>query len=251
MSKPTAPHLGLRIYTKVHRPKAEVLRQLADVGVGDIADAMHGIGAMNSRIVQLFTPMGRIFGPAITADLTPGDGMLMRPSIEAAQPGDILVVNAHGVTERAVLGGGVAMQMVRYGIKGLVVDGAVRDIEEFKALGLPVMARAVTPRSGTSATGYGECNLPIACGGVVVHPGDIVIGDSEGLVVVPRVWASALAASLGTTGHTAYAPEAIRTKLAAIAPNSPPQWTEKLQKSLKDRNATVIEDYYSDWREEV
>ena len=60
-----------------------------------------------------------------------------------------------------------------------------------------------------------------------------------------------LVASLGTTGHTAYAPEAIRTKLAAIAPNSPPQWTEKLQKSLKDRNATVIEDYYSDWREEV
>ena len=112
--------------------------------------------------------------------------------------------------------------------------------------GFFLRARAVTPRSGTSATGYGECNVPIACGGVVVHPGDLIIGDSEGLVVVPRIWIDALADSLGTTGHTAYDPGAIRDKLAAIPPGSKPQWNDKLQKSLIDRKATVIEDYYPD-----
>lgn len=225
--------LGLRIYRGIHRPDAAAMRRLAQAGIGDVCDAMRGMGVMDAAIAAAFAPMPRIFGPAVTVDLAPGDGMMLRAAVELAEPGDVIVANAHGVTARAILGGAVGMHMVHHGVAGLVVDGAVRDIREFRALGFPVMARAVTPRSGTSAGGYGEVNVPIACGGVVVHPGDLVIGDEEGLVVVPRRWVAAVADMAGHTDHSPYDPDGIRQQLAALPQGAPVPGIARVRKAME------------------
>jgi len=246
MAASSTPSRGLRIYTRIRRPDAAALRGLAQAGVGDISDAMHGLGVVDEGIRQVYTPMRRLCGPAVTVDLTPGNGFLLRAAIEVAQPGDVIVVSAHGATARAVLGGSVGMHMVHRGIAGLVVDGAVRDIAEFRALDFPVMARAVTPRSGTSNAGWGEVNIPVACGGAVVGPGDVVIGDEEGMVVVARRWAKAVLAMLGKTGHGEYAPETVRDRLAALPADTPPPGQAAIAKALAERHGTRIDGYYED-----
>lgn len=225
--------LGLRIYRRIRRPDAEAASRLREAGVGDICDAMRGMGVMDAAITAVYAPMPRIFGPAITVDLAPGDGMMLRAAVEVAEPGDVIIANAHGVTARAILGGSVGMHMVHRGVQGLVVDGAVRDVREFQALGLPVMARAVTPRSGTSAAGYGEVNIPVACGGVVVHPGDLVIGDGEGLVVVPRRWVGAVAGVAGHTDHAPYDPESIRQRLAELPTGAPVAGIARVRQAMQ------------------
>ena len=222
------------------------MRNLSRVGVGDISDAMHGMGVIDDGIHQTYAPMKQIFGPAITVDLTPGDGLMLRAVLDVARPGDVIVANAHGVPGRAVLGGTVAMHMVHRGVAGLIVDGAVRDVSEFRALGFPVMARSITPRSGTSAAGWGEVNVPIACGSAVVHPGDVVVGDEEGAVVVPRRWVQAVVNMLGRTGHGEYQPETIRDRLAALPSDAPTAGKDAIAKALAERNGTVVDGFYGD-----
>lgn len=237
---------GMRVFNKVNRPDAAILKRFENVGVGDLADCMHGIGAMDGAIHQVYSPMKRIFGTAVTVDLSPGDGLLLRAAIEAAKPGDVVVATSHGVTARALLGGAIGMHMVHRGIRGLIVDGAVRDVAEFRSLDFPVMARAVTPRSGTSPAGWGDVNVPIACGGAVVMPGDIVVGDDEGLVVVPRRSAAAVAGKLGNSGHAAYDPDNIRMTLAALKPGDQMPGIEHLRRAFADRGGIIEDRAYDD-----
>jgi regulator of RNase E activity RraA len=238
--------LGLRIYRRIRRPPAASLARLTHAGVGDVCDAMRGLNVMDPGISAAYQPCGRIFGPAITVDLAPGDGMMLRAALELAQPGDVIIANAHGVTARAILGGSVGMQMVHRGVAGLVVDGAVRDIGEFRAVGLPVMARAVTARSGTTGAGWGEVNVPVACGGVVVHPGDLVIGDEEGLVVVPRRWLDSVADTLGKTNHTPYDPASIRARLAALPADAPVTGIARVRKAMAEQGGLELEGPYGE-----
>ena len=233
------PPLGLRIYRRINRPDPAAMARLRQAGIGDVCDAMHGMGVMEGEIRAVYAPMGRVFGSAVTADLAPGDGMMLRAAVELARPGDVIVANAHGVTTRAILGGAVGMHMVHRGVAGLVVDGAVRDAEEFRALGLPVMARAVTPRSGTTAAGFGEVNVPVACGGVVVHPGDLVIGDGEGIVVVPRRYAGAVADAVGGTDHAPYDPAGIRDRLAALPADAEVAGIARVRRVMTEGGTTI------------
>jgi regulator of RNase E activity RraA len=174
-----------RLYAKVDRVDPAVIAAARKVATANLADAMHGLG-----VVQGLHPVGnrfgRIVGPAVTADVSPGDGSYSRIAMDLCQPGDVLVINAHGCSERAVLGGSVCIAARARGLAGIVVDGAVRDIGEIESVGLDVLARAVTPRSGTTESGWGEVNVPVAIGGVAVLPGDLVVADIEGCVVLPR-----------------------------------------------------------------
>lgn len=237
---------GFRIFRRIHRVDQDIVRALSTIGVGDLSDCMRGMGVMDSGIRAHYSPMPRLCGTAVTVDLSPGDGLLLRAAITTAQPGDVIVANGHGVTARAVLGGAVAMHMVHQGVKGLVVDGAVRDIAEFCALGFPVMARAVTPRSGSTAAGWGDVNVPIACGGVVVSAGDVIVGDEEGVVVVPRLAAAAVVREIGRTGHAVYDPASIRQRLAELTDDAKVPGSENLRRALKERRGVVIESAYED-----
>ncbi len=239
MSAPIPCTLGLRIFRRITRPDATAIARLAEGGTCDISDVMRGAGTMDGAIRAMYAPMKRIAGPAITVDLTPGDGMLLRAAIDAAQPGDVIVANAHGDVTRAILGGFIAMHMVHRGVAALIVDGAVRDVGEFRELGLPVMARGLTPRSGSTAAGWGEVNVPIACGSVVVHPGDAVIGDEEGIVVVPRRWVARVADNLGKAGHPSFAPGTIRERLAQMPKDAPVLGIERVHAAVRDRNGAM------------
>ncbi len=238
--------LGLRIYRTIERPDPADIARLAAAGPCELSDIARGAGTMDGAIRQLYSPMPIIAGPAITVDLTPGDGMMLRAAIDLAQPGDVIVVNAHGDVTRAILGGFVAMNMVQRGVQALIVDGAVRDITEFQELGLPVMARGITPRSGTTSSGWGEVNVPIACGGAVVHPGDAVIGDHEGLVVVPRRWVRMVADNLGNSGHPAFAPGTIRSHLATLPSGTPVQGIERVHTAIQTRKGVIHDGTYDD-----
>jgi RraA family protein len=244
VTKPEQCKLGLRIFTEVRRPAEEDLRALSGAGTCDLSDVMRGAGVMDSGLHPVYAPMKRIFGTAITVDLTPGDGLLLRAAIDAARPGDVIVVNAHGETSRAVLGGVIAMHMVKRGVAGLVVDGAVRDVAEFRELDFPVHARAVTPRSGTTSSGWGEVNVPVACGGTVVFPGDVVVADEEGLAVVPRLWAGEVARFVGRAGHPAFEPGTIQARLRDLPPDAPVLGIERVHRAVAERAGIIINDTY-------
>jgi regulator of RNase E activity RraA len=133
----------------------------------------------------------KILGPAVTVKCYPGDNLMVHKSLDVAQPGDVIVVDAGG-SPGAVLGELVSLKARHRGINGFVVDGLIRDVTAIRALGdFPVFARGVTP-IGPLHRGPGEINHPMCAGGIVVNPGDIVVGDLNGVIIVPREIASDL-----------------------------------------------------------
>ncbi len=153
-----------------------------------VADCMERAGVLRSDIRPLFD--ARFVGAALTVKLYPGDLVDCLDALAVAQKGDVIVVDAAGETETSIWGGLMAGLCQHKGVVGAVVDGAIRDIDEIKALGFPIFSRAIVPRSTHSPYSKRmepiEVNVPIHCGGVLLFPGDIVLADEIGVVVVPR-----------------------------------------------------------------
>jgi regulator of RNase E activity RraA len=126
-----------------------------------------------------------VCGIAVTVNARPGDNLLVHKALEIAQPGDVVVVSTNGSTTTAVFGELMGHTAKGANLGGIVVDGAIRDVDGLKELGFPAFSRSVTPGS-CDKDGPGEVNVPISCGNAVVMPGDIVIGDDDGVAVVPR-----------------------------------------------------------------
>jgi regulator of RNase E activity RraA len=124
-------------------------------------------------------------GVAVTVDARPADNLMVHKALEVAQPGDIVVVNTNGNTTSAVFGELMCRTAVGAKLGGIVVDGAIRDVDAITTLRFPAFSRALCA-GGCDKDGPGEINTPIACGNTVVMPGDIVVGDEDGVVVVPR-----------------------------------------------------------------
>jgi 4-hydroxy-4-methyl-2-oxoglutarate aldolase len=150
-----------------------------------LSDAQGGAQTMQSYIRPLF-PKLRMCGPAFTIRCFPGDNLMCHYSLYKASPGDVLVIDGGGYTEGCIWGGLTSLSAARRNLGGAIVDGAVRDLREIEQLGFPVYARATTPRSESKWVLRGEVGMPITCGGITVSPGDLVIGDEDGVVVVPR-----------------------------------------------------------------
>ncbi|HET9015897.1 MAG TPA: hypothetical protein VFN57_09885 [Thermomicrobiaceae bacterium] len=176
--------LGYRVYTRVERPDPDLVRALATHATPDLADAMNRANTLDPAIRSIFGPIPRVAGPAVTVAIPTGALSVLKEAVERTAPGDVLVVNACGNPTAAVIGGNICRGMVHRGVAGLVVDGALRDVSEIRADGLPSFARHVATFAGPK-DGPGEVNVPVACGGVVVNPGDIVVADEDGIVVVP------------------------------------------------------------------
>jgi len=149
-----------------------------------ISDAMQGLNNMDPAIKPLKEEY-RIAGRAFTVKMPVGDNLCVLRAIREANPGDILVVDAKGDTYRAIAGDFILGLAQTLGIQGIVVDGAIRDIVGTKQLNFPVFCRGTTVAASGKA-GWGEINVPISCGGTTVHPGDLIVGDADGVVVVPR-----------------------------------------------------------------
>ncbi len=153
-----------------------------------VADAQERAGVMRSYLRPL-TIEARFVGPALTVRLEPGNQVDCLDALAVAQPGDVIVVDAAGETETSVWGGLMSRLCKVKGVAGAVIDGAIRDTDETRDIGFPIFFKAITPRSThTPFSGRMEpieINVPIQCGGVLVKPGDIVLGDEIGVVVVP------------------------------------------------------------------
>lgn len=188
------PALG-RIVTTIERPPAGAVGRLSACYSGLVSDALGKLAAMHPDIRPM-APGMRLCGPAVTFH---GDDWTARKfAIELLQPGDVLVLAAGGCEDYACFGDFSATVARSRGASGVVVDGAIRDLDGIVGLGLPVFARGTTPRNRHYPAGPESClvNLPVACGGMIVNPGDVVIGDGDGVVVVPREIATDLADQL-------------------------------------------------------
>ena len=180
------PGPGFRIRTEIERPDPESIAGYADFDTPSISDLMNRLYTMVPAVRTMTAENLRILGPACTVKTFPGDNLMVHKSLDVAQPGDVVVVDASSSTLTAVLGDLVSAKARHRGIAGFVVDGNIRDLPAIRALGdFPVFARGVTP-IGPLHRGPGEVNFPISAGGIVVQPGDLIVGDLNGVVVVPR-----------------------------------------------------------------
>ena len=166
---------------------AEKLAQLSQLPTGNIADNNNRAprqGVMHSSIKPI-DPASHVLGRAVTARCYPGDNLALHQAIYTAKAGDVLVLDCHGYTEAGHFGDIMALACKVRGIAGVILDGSCRDSQDIKAMGFPMFVKAFNP-SGTVKKSLGEVNVPVICGGVEVRPGDIVAGDCDGVVVVPR-----------------------------------------------------------------
>ncbi|WP_071394103.1 RraA family protein [Bacillus tuaregi] len=148
-----------------------------------ISDALKGFNHMNTAIKPLKEAY-KVAGRAFTVNIPAGDNTGILRGIRDAKPGDVLVVDGKGYTERAVAGDFVISLAQVMGLQGIIIDGAIRDIQGIKDLDFPVFCRASTISASAKAA-PGELQVPISCGGVSVNPGDMIVGDADGVIVVP------------------------------------------------------------------
>lgn len=170
-----------RVYNTFHRPAKELIERFHDIPVANLDDCMGRLAAVHEDI----KPIGKagLVGPALTVKVAEGDNLMMHYAMDLVQEGDILVIDAGGRTERSIFGELMVAYLISKKIGGIVVDGAIRDKDEIAAMGLPVYARGVTP-NGPWKNGPGEVNTPVQVGGRIVHPGDIVVADGDGVLFV-------------------------------------------------------------------
>lgn len=179
--------VGKRIYLKRHMPDKEVMMQFKTIPASNTCDVMGRNAAMNPRIHLMSSPKDQMMvGPALTVKTRAGDNLALHAALNMAQEGDVIVVSNEGDTTRALIGE-VMMAYLRYTKKvaGIVIDGPIRDIDEIGKWDFPVYATGTTP-GGPYKEGPGEINVPISCGEISVNPGDIILADPDGIIVIPR-----------------------------------------------------------------
>lgn len=183
------PGPGFRIYTNFPRLDPALMKRFQEYEVPDISDTLNRLYALDAAIVCQTNKNHRLCGPACTVHVFPGDNLMVHKALDIAKPNDIVVIDAHGARGmNAVLGDIICTKARHRGIAGFIVDGLVRDMPGVEPLDFPVFARGTTP-VGPLHRGPGEINCPISCGGVVVNPGDVIVADVSGIVVVPQGWA--------------------------------------------------------------
>ena len=186
--------VNVEIVPDWERPAAAVIGAFGQHTTANIGDALGRLGMPDAGIAQLWDS-GTISGSALTVLVTAGDDLAVIEALESIRPGDIIVINGFGYTGRAVMGDILAGLFAKNGAVGAVVDGAIRDAREIEAQSFPVWTRAVTP-AGPWKNGPGTVGHPVAIGGVVVHPGDVVVADADGVVFVPLRQAERVLAEL-------------------------------------------------------
>ncbi|WP_342129231.1 RraA family protein [Hydrogenophaga sp. OTU3427] len=174
----------------IERVDAEVVAQAAKFPSSILADVAGRRGALHGRIAPL-APSMRFAGPAITVEVRPGDNLMIHAAMAIAQPGDVIVVDGKGDLSSALMGEIMSQQCVALGVAAVVIDGAVRDSEAIRELGFPMYAAGLNPNGPTKFV-PGRLNHPISIGGVTVNPGDLVVGDADGVTVIERAKAAAM-----------------------------------------------------------
>lgn len=174
----------------IERVDPAVVAEAAQYPSSILADVAGRRGALNGRIAPL-APSMRFAGPAITVEVRPGDNLMIHAAMAVAQPGDVIVVDGKGDLSSALMGEIMSQQCVALGVVAVVIDGAVRDSEAIRELGFPMFAAGLNPNGPTKSVS-GRLNHPVSIGGVSVSPGDLVVGDADGVTVIERSKAAAM-----------------------------------------------------------
>ena len=172
------------------RVDAKVVEQASRFPSSILADVAGRRGALHGRISPL-SPTMTFAGPALTVEVRPGDNLMIHAAMAIAKPGDVIVVDGKGDLSSALMGEIMCQQCAAIGVAAVVIDGAVRDGEAIRALGLPMYAAGLNPNGPTKFV-PGRLNHPISVGGVTVNPGDLVVGDGDGVTVIEREKAAAM-----------------------------------------------------------
>jgi 4-hydroxy-4-methyl-2-oxoglutarate aldolase len=178
------------VIREVERVGPEVIAQAAAYPSSILADVAGRRGALSGRIAPL-APSMKFAGPALTVELRPGDNLMIHAALALARPGDVIVVDGKGDLTSALMGEIMCQQALALGVAAVVIDGAVRDSEAIRALGFPMFAAGLNPNGPTKSVA-GRLNHPISIGGVSVKPGDLVVGDADGVTVIEREKAAAM-----------------------------------------------------------
>lgn len=187
-TRPSGPLHDVR--RDFERVPADVVQRASAFAASILADVAGRRGTMHGRIAPLLPTM-RIAGPAFTIDVRPGDNLMIHAAITLAKPGDVLVIDGKADRTCALMGSIMMNTCKQLGLGGVVVDGSVRDTEELRELGFPVYAIGANP-NGPLKAAAGRINWPVACGGVAVNPGDLIVADGDGVVVIERDKAASL-----------------------------------------------------------
>jgi len=174
----------------IDRVDASVVAQAARFPSSILADVAGRRGALSGRITPL-APSMRFAGPALTVEVRPGDNLMIHAAMALAQPGDVIVVDGKGDLTSALMGEIMCQQCVALGVAAVVIDGAVRDSEAIRELAFPMYAAGLNPNGPTKYV-PGRVNHPVSLGGVTVNPGDLVVGDADGVTVIERAKAASL-----------------------------------------------------------
>ena len=174
--------MDAHVIKKISRPAQNLVQELADFETATVHEAYGGKGALSCDIKPI-DPSGRVCGPAVTVSGRPGDNLILHKAIYVAEPGDVLVATVGGYMEAGPWGEIMTVAAQARKISGLIIDGSVRDSSAIRRLRFPVFSRAISIKGTTKET-LGLINHPIHMGGIPIRPGDIVLGDADGVVVV-------------------------------------------------------------------
>ena len=180
-----------QIIRHIARAEAEVIKMLGEQGVATIHEAQGRTGLMRPYLRPIYAT-ARVSGSAVTVSCQPGDNLMIHAAIEVCQPGDVLVVTTTSESTDGMFGELLATSCRAHGIAGLVIDAGVRDVSDLSAMDFPVWSKAISAQ-GTVKASPGSVNIEVVCAGALVRPGDCVIGDQDGVVVVQREAAAEVA----------------------------------------------------------
>ncbi len=202
------------------RVDPDVVHAAGGYAASILADVAGRRGTLDGRIAPL-SPHMRCAGPAFTVEVRAGDNLMIHTAMAMARPGDVLVIDGKGDRTCALMGSIMINACRKLGLAGVVIDAAVRDTEELRELGFPVFAVGANPNGPTKFV-PGRINWPVSCGGIAVAPGDLVVGDADGVVVIERDKAASLLAAAAKK----VAEERARIADIVAGKNLRPQWLE-------------------------